>query len=285
MANFTKERIGKSIMRLTIDRPDKLNAFTTGMYVELIDLIDEAEDDDDIKVIILRGAGSSFCAGHDLNEVGFMYGFGTAKGERRPSIRRRLALDRKWAARYARYLECSKVTIAQVHGHCLGTGFVLMLESDFVVTADDANIGHPGLRLVGPGLEFNFASWIWMLGMRLAKEMMFTGRTLTGKEAADLGVVNKSVPVAQLDEEVLRLAEAICLLPADGIVMGKEAYRLVSEMLGMHIATTFGAISHTLNTNIRWEPDEYNFFRQRREVGAKAAFHERDNRYKDKLLK
>ncbi len=276
-----KDRPSPSIFRVTFNRPEKLNAFNFEMYEELTQLLDEAEDDDDVKVIILRGAGKSFGSGQDLAQVGFVYGFGDSKDERRPSIRRRLSIDRKWAAHYARYSECSKITVAQVHGHCLGTHFELMTTSDFVIAADDASIGHPGLRLVGPGLEFNLATWMWAIGMRLAKEMMFTGRVLSGKEAAELHVVNKSVPADQLDDEVMKLANTLSLMPADGVVMAKEALRMVFDIMGVRTGYTFGAISHTLNTNARFEPGEFNFFRERREVGAKEAFHLRDQRYKE----
>src|SRR5271154_331318 len=188
------DRPSKSVYRITFNRPEKLNAFNFEMYGELTAHLDVAEDDDDVKAIILRGAGTSFGSGQDLSRVGFVYGF-DEKGEgRRPSMRRRLAVDRRWAAHYARFADCSKVTICQVQGHCLGTHFALMITSDFVIAAEDANIGHPGMRLVGPGLEFNLISWMWGVGMRLSKEMLFTGRTLSGVEAAELGVVNKAVP-------------------------------------------------------------------------------------------
>jgi enoyl-CoA hydratase len=268
-----------SIFRITFNRPEKLNAFNFQMYEELIGLIDEAEEDDDVKVIILRGAGTSFGAGQDLSQVGLIYGFDQAGEQRRPSIRRRLAVDRKWAGHYSRYWECSKITLAQVHGHCLGTQFALMITSDFAIAAEDANIGHPGLRLVGPGLEFNIAAWMWSVGMRLAKDMMFTGRTLTGQEAADLQVVNRAVPLEDLDDEVLKFARTLTLMPADGVVMAKEALRVVFDIMGVRTAGTFGAMSHTLNTNARFEPGEFNFFRERRNQGAKSAFHDRDARY------
>jgi enoyl-CoA hydratase len=273
------DRPDKAIYRITFNRPEKLNAFSFKMYEEFVAALDEAEDDDDVKVIVVRGAGTSFGSGQDLSEVGFVYGFGENKGERRPSIRRRLAVDRRWAQHYARYFECSKITVAQVHGHCLGTHFELMTTSDFVIAADDANIGHPGLRLVGPGLEFNLATWMWAVGFRLGREMMFTGRTLTGVEAAEKGLINRSVPLERLEDEVMDLARELTLMPADGVVMGKEALRLVMDIMGVRTAYTFGAISHTLNTNARFEPDEFNFFRERREVGAKEAFHQRDARY------
>jgi len=276
---MTGDRPTKTTYRVTFNRPEKLNAFNFEMYDELVAHIDVAEDDDDVKAIILRGEGTSFGAGQDLSTVGFVYGFDASKSDRRPSMRRRLAVDRRWAANYARFAECSKVTISQVHGHCLGTHFILAIDSDFVIAAVDSNIGHPGMRLVGPGLEFNLMSWMWAVGIRLSKEMLFTGRTLSGIEAAELGVVNKAVPAEDLEAEVMALADTISLMPADGVVMGKEAFRMMGDLMGVHSAFTFGAMSHTMNTNARFEPDEFNFFRERRDQGPRDAFHARDERY------
>jgi enoyl-CoA hydratase/carnithine racemase len=281
MSLIRTEKLGKSIVRATFDRPEKLNAFTIEMYEEFSDIIEDVEQDDDVKVLILRGAGSSFCSGQDLTEVGVMYGFGDSKDTPRPSQRRRLAIDRKWAGHYQQFTDCSKLTISQIHGHCLGTGFEFMMQSDFAIASHDANLGHPGLRLVGPGLNFNTAYWLWYFGPRLAKELMFTGRTLTGKEAVELGIINESHSEEELDERAKELAEQLCLMPADGIVMGKEALRMSAELLGVRGGFVFGAMSHTFNTNAKFDPGEFNFFKERREVGAKQAFHERDRRYEE----
>src|ERR1700680_4912063 len=145
------DRPETNICRITFNRPEKLNAFNFQMYDEFSTALTNAEDDDDVKVIIVRGAGTSFGSGQDLSEVGYVYGFGDSADARRPSMRRRLNVDRRWAAHYQQYLDCSKVTIAQVHGHCMGTHFELLTTSDLVIAAEDANIGHTGLRLVGPG--------------------------------------------------------------------------------------------------------------------------------------
>ena len=281
MTFIETEKLTPAIVRATFNRPEKLNAFTLDMYEEFSQIVDDVEQDDDVKVLILRGAGSSFCSGQDLTEVGFMYGFGTTSSDRRPSQRRRLAIDKKWAGYYQQFTDCTKITVSQIHGHCLGTGFEFMMQSDFAVASDDANIGHPGLRLVGPGLNFNTAYWLWYFGPRLAKELMFTGRTLSGKEAAELGIINEAVSPDNLEERVTGLAEELCLMPADGIVLGKHALRMGAELLGVRGGFVYGAISHSMNTNARFEEDEFNFFRERREKGAKAAFHERDERYKN----
>jgi enoyl-CoA hydratase len=279
MGNIDTEVISKSVRRWTLNRPEKLNAVTRAMYGELADLVNEAEQDEDVKVVILRGAGSSFCSGQDLSEVGFMYGWGTSNDERRPSMRRRLAVDREWSDRLRRLADFSKVSILQVHGHCLGAGTEFLMLGDLAISTPDANIGHPGTRLVGPGLDFGLANWFSLLGIRRAKEMLFTGRTLTGQEAFDLDLVNRLASADEIDDAAVAFAEEVALMPADGVVMGKEAMRMTMEFMGIRSGLLFGATSHTFNTNVRFDPDEFNFFRERRGKGAKQAFHERDERY------
>jgi enoyl-CoA hydratase/carnithine racemase len=279
MALIETERLDEAIVRWTFNRAEKLNAMNLEMYGELRELVDEAEQDDAVKVVILRGAGRSFCAGQDLAEVGFMYGFGKEAKERRPSQRRRLAIDRRWANDFLRFHDFSKVSILQVHGHCLGSGFDLLLLGDLVVAAPDAQLGHPGLRMVGPGLNYELTAWYEQLGSKLAKEMLFTGRILSGEEGLEKGLVNRLAPEQELDSAALELAQEIALMPADGIVMGKEATRMTAEFLGVRSGLLFGATSHSFNTNVRFDPGEFNFFRERREKGPRDAFHERDDRY------
>ncbi|MCX5999712.1 MAG: enoyl-CoA hydratase/isomerase family protein, partial [Chloroflexi bacterium] len=110
--------------------------------------------------------------------------------------------------------------------------------------------------------------------------MLLTGKIITGKEAAEIGLVNKAVPLANLDEETMKLAKAITLLPRDGIAIGKATRHLIYDRMGMISDFIPGYISHTMFTNLRWEPDEYNFFKERRDKGsAKEAFKQRDARY------
>ncbi len=269
------------IARVTFRRPEKLNAFTLDMYRDLATAIRDADHDDAIKVVILRGEGRAFSTGQDLEEVGFMYGFGTGKDDdkRRPSIRRRLAVDREWAQNLAAVAYSQKITIAQVHGHCLGSGFDIFLACDLSVVADDAILGHPGRRLVGPGLGFNTYTWFWKLGPTLAKHMAITGDTITGLEAREWRITGTSVPATDLESTVEELAARVAKMPGDGIVMGKASFQLAADIAGVSLGYSYGYLMHTLGTNIRFDPDEHNFFRARREKGAHDAFHERDERF------
>lgn len=267
------------IARVTINRPHKLNALTQMTYKEIGIAMEDAEDDDDIKVIILRGAGRSFSTGQDLSEVGFIYGFDSQGKARRPSQRRRMAVDKRWMENIAKVFYCNKATIAQVQGHCFGAGLDLYMSCDLSVVAEDAEFGHPGQRLVGPAFDFNMPLYLWKLGPTLARKILFTGESISGRDAERWNIATKVVPPAKLEEETERLARKVALMPADGIVMGKAGLRVAADIMGMGQGFSYGPIAHTWGTNIRFEKDEHNFFHARAEKGARNAFHERDDRF------
>ncbi|MFQ5826649.1 MAG: enoyl-CoA hydratase/isomerase family protein [Dehalococcoidia bacterium] len=275
-----------NIARITFNRPEKLNSWDFpgqgGMFDEFHAALTEAEDDDDIKVVIIKGAGRCFYSGHDLTTVGYVYGMGTGKpGERRASQRIRLRVDRKWLeGGWGRLFYFPKITIAQVHGYCIGEGVGLALCCDIAIAADDAQIGHTEQRLgfAGSGVG-TMAHLMLAIGIKRARELLLTGRLLSGQEAAEIGLVAKSVPADKLEEEVESHAQAMALLPRDGIAIGKAFTHLVYDSLGLTNSFISGYIGHTMFTNLRWEDDEYNFLKERRNKGAKAGFHGRDARY------
>lgn len=278
-----------NIATIILNYPDKMNvwkfAASGGMVDDFFAALTEAEEDDDVKVIIIKGAGPSFSAGHDLTEVGYVYGYGTGeKGEkkRRPSQRIRLKLDRFGLNEpRKRLFLCPKVTIAQVHGYCVGEGIIVMTCCDLAVAAEDAIIGHTEQRLGFAGMSSTFPILMMSVGLKRAMELLLTGRQLSGAEAAEIGLVNKAVPVDRLEEETLELARRIALLPRDGISIGKAIRHIQYERLGLTSGFATGYVGHTLFTNLRWEDDEYNFFKERRDKGERAAFHGKDERFEE----
>ncbi|MBI4308527.1 MAG: enoyl-CoA hydratase/isomerase family protein [Chloroflexi bacterium] len=274
-----------NIARLTFNKPDKMNAYT---FVgrgedaqEVFAALKEAADDDDVKVVIIKGSGRAFNVGNDLTKVGFVYGMGTRKDERRPSQRIRLKIDSEGLYQDAlKILYHPKITISQIHGYCLGWGPVTALQCDLAIAAEDAKIGFTEQRLGFAGVSRAFIMLINAVGLKRARELLLTGRMISGKEAAEIGLVNKAVPADKLEEEVEKSAQAMCLLPRDGIAIGKAITHLTYEQMGFTSGLVAGYIGHTLFTNLRWESDEYNFFRERRDKGARQGFHGRDERYK-----
>ena len=277
---------GGNIARMTFNQPEKLNVWAWdgmgGLVDDLHAAMDEAEEDDDVKVVILRGSGRAFSAGHDLNTVGFVYGMGTGQlGERRASQRIRLKVDRRNHEEHQRRLFLfPKITIAQVHGICIGEGIILLTLCDLAIATEDAQIGHREQRLgfAGSGIG-TINILIQTLGLKRARDLLLTGRVMDGIEAERIGLVNKAVPPDKLEEEVEKLAKVITLLPRDGIAIGKATRHLIYDSMGLTTGFTQGYFSHTMFTNLRWERDEYNFFKERRDKGVKVGFHGKDERY------
>ncbi len=274
-----------SVARVILNRPEKLNAWDFpgqgGMFDEYHMALTEAERDDEIKAVIIKGAGRSFSAGHDLTTVGFVYGMGSGKpGERRASQRSRLKVDRRWMEGWQRLFTFPKVTICQVHGYCVGEGLVQVEMCDIAIAAHDAQLGHTEQRLGFAGAGGgDIAHLMLAVGIKRAREILLTGRLIDGKEAERIGLVAKAVPEDKLEEEVESYARAITLLPRDGIAIGKAFTHLVYDSLGLTNSFVSGYIGHTMFTNLRWEPDEFNFFKERRDKGSKSGFQGRDARY------
>jgi enoyl-CoA hydratase len=277
------EKEGQAV-RITLNRPEKLNVIDFpgqgGILDNFYDALGEAEEDDDVKVVVIRGAGRSFCAGHDLEGVGFIYGFGTGQpGERRASQRIRLKVDRRWMELHLKLLTFPKITIAQVHGHCIGEGTLMMEYCDLAVVAEDAQISHSEQRLGFSGSGSNLLPLYLTVGIKRARELLLRGRAISGTEAVDMGLANKAVPADQLEAAVEEYVADMVRLPLDGIAIGKATNHWILDILGATSGLIQGYQSHTLFTNLRFEPGEFSFFRERRNSGAREAFHARDDRY------
>jgi len=272
-----------SMVTITMNKPETLNALNIEFSREIDDAFTEVEHDDDVKVVVIKGAGKAFSAGYDLGRVYFVYGGGTGKPEdktRRPSQRSRLAYDRWRSESLRRIFLLDKITIAQVHGYCIGGGLYMSLCCDMTIAAEDAKIGHSEQRLGFSGTMYVFPIEVALIGQKRARELLLTGKLIDGKEAERIGLVNQVVPADQLEAETRKLAKSMTLLPRDGIAIGKATARLAYDSMGLSSAFGQGYMGHTLFTNIRYEPGEFNFIKRRRDVGMREAFKERDARYK-----
>ena len=256
------------VRRLTMNRPKSLNALNGELMGALGGALGAAADDDDIRVVIMRGAGRAFCAGYDLNED-------AAGGE----------LDaRHWYAelkhstdQMMRILEHPKPVIASVHSYCLAGGTDLMLACDLAVAAEDAYFGYVDVRF-GSGVVSMFAPWI--VGARAAKELLFTGEDrVSAAEAHRLGMVNRVVPAGELDEASLALAESIASNEPFVIRATKLAVNRAWDVAGFRAAmaanTELDVMIESANLPAR---DEFRTIT--REKGLKAAIAWRDARYR-----
>jgi enoyl-CoA hydratase len=273
-----------SMVTLTMNKPVTLNALNIEFSREIDEAITKVEEDDDVKVVVFKGAGKSFSCGYDLGRVYFVYGGGTGKVEdktRRPSQRSRLAYDRWRSDSLRRIFLLDKITIAQVHGYCIGGGLYMSLCCDMTIAAEDAKIGHSEQRLGFSGAMYVFPIEVALIGQKRARELLLTGKLIDGTEAERIGLVNQVVAPDQLEAETRKLARSMTLLPRDGIAIGKATARLAYDSMGLSSAFGQGYIGHTLFTNIRYEEAEFNFIKRRRDVGMREAVRERDARYKD----
>lgn len=272
------------VATITLNRPEKMNPLDLKVTLpELNHAITEAEEDDEVKVIIFKGAGKAFCSGFDLSEVGFMYGMKEpGPGEKfteRPSQRVRLKVDRYMQGETMRHVHlCQKVTIAQTHGYCLGGGLMLAEKCDLIVGSEDCRFGFVEERL-GTGGNTLSPMLILRIGLTEALELQITGKMIDGKEAKQIHLINRAVPADRLDAEVNELAHGIARYSRDGLAISKASRHSVYDMMGVTQYFTTAYWAHTLMTNMQWEPDEYNFFRERRNKGVKIAEHEKHDFY------
>ncbi len=267
---------GAHVARITIDNPERRNAYDPPMRRQMAAYLEELATDDDIKVVILRGAGGVFSTGADMNNAYSWYGPGESK--RRPSQRRRLGVDREAFGFYHDYLSFPKVTIAQVETYALGGGFELALMSDLAVVARDAQLGMPGARLLGPALG-NLHLFFHRLGPVLARRLLLTGDTIAAAEIEHLGLFTDVCEPDHVAERTEYWAAKVARMPADGLAIAKTGFNLVEESQAYTGEEATGYLMHAFATNLRFEPDEFNFVKARAQHGTREAFRLRDEHF------
>jgi enoyl-CoA hydratase len=214
-----------NIARITMNRPDKRNALNHALWDDLIAAFDQAENDPEVRVVILCGAGSAFCSGWDLRGS---YYISVPEGHDQWTTSNALSTLRRISERYLKIMNLPKPVIAQVHGYCLAAGCYLEMLCDIAIAAEDALFGHP----VGRGGVDSMPLWITYLGFRKAKELFLTQQIIDGKEAARIGLINRAVPADKLEEEVWKMAQVLAEAAPDGIAVQKEAFNTHAEIMG-----------------------------------------------------
>ncbi|HPB46211.1 MAG TPA: enoyl-CoA hydratase/isomerase family protein [Microthrixaceae bacterium] len=273
------------IATITLDNPARKNAYDPPMRRQFHAYLEELAYDDATKVVHLRGADGVFSTGADMNNAYAWYGEGAKSPNdaspearskpRRPSQRRRLLVDRQTFDFYHFFLGFPKVTVAEVSGFALGGGFELALMADIAVVASDAELGMPATRMLGPALG-SLHMFFHRLGPVLARRMLLTGDTLAGAELAHLGVFTEVCEPDEVAERAKWWATKASKMPADGIVIAKEAFRLIENLTAYQGEEVLSYMFHAYGTNLQFEPDEFNFVKARSEHGTKAAFTMRD---------
>jgi len=256
------------VRRITLNRPDKRNALNHAVRGGVIDALREADGDPVVHVSIIRGAGSCFSAGYDLGDgnEGMEHPWFTAGGEGH--------WPRHVTEGWMGIWDLAKPVIAQVHGYCLAGGSELATGCDLVYVADDARIGYPAVRFGVPDMQFH----AWFMGMRAAMEMMVTGDWISGDEAVRLGWANRAFPVADLDDEVVAMAERIALVPPDIAQLNKRTVHRAMEIMGLRAAIRSGTELCSLAIHQRSFKE---FIRQIPDGGLTDALQHRDEPFGD----
>jgi len=274
------------IARISLNNPERRNAYDPEMREQLGRYLDEIALEDDIKVVLLRGEGGVFSTGADMGNAYGWYGDNAngADGSeapappRRPSQRRRLSVDRKIFDFYHDFLGYSKVTVAEVNGFALGGGFELALMADISVVGRTTKVGMPATRFLGPALG-TLHMFFYRLGPNLARRMLLTGDTIPASDLAHLQVFTEVVDDDAVAARADWWARKVSRMPADGLVMAKEAFRLVEQMQGYQGEEVSSYLFHAYGTNLQFEEGEFNFVKTRAQVGTKEAFRLRDEHF------
>ena len=263
---------GTGIARLTLDHPERKNAYDKAMREQLGAYLDELAMDDDIKVVLLRGSGGVFSTGADMANAYSWYGKEAAEGtsRKRPSQRRRLSVDRKTFDFYHNFMGYPKVIVAEVRGFALGGGFEMALMADISVVAREAVVGMPATRFLGPALG-SLHMFFHRLGPTLARRFLLTGDTMAAGKLEHLSIFTEVTDDEAVEERASWWARKVARMPADGIVIAKEAFRLVEQLQGYQGEEVASYLFHALGTNLQFEDGEFNFVKTRAEHGTKRA--------------
>jgi len=229
------------VRRITLNRPDKRNPLSNELRTELFAALEQGDADPDVRVMILRGAGSCFSAGYDLkSDVSQGQPFYTAGGLGN--------WPRHVVDGFFKIWDLAKPVIAQVHGYCLAGGTELATACDLVYVAEDARIGYPVVRAISPP-DNQFYPWI--VGLRKAMELMLTGDHMSGLDAVECGFANRAFDAADLESEVLAIAERVAQVPTDLQQINKRAVHRQMDAMGIRAGIRAGTEMQQLATFTR----------------------------------
>jgi len=255
------EKLEPHIVRVTFNRPDRRNALNDQMYNEFLASLHEANDDPQVKVVIIRGSGPCFGSGHDLS---------SPVGEESPPIHPSTnptmvdyyGLERRRCGKQEDVLHYPKALIAQVHGYCIGAQEMLAAMCDVIIAADNATFGVKGFGRMTLGVT----NWpcFWP-----AESNKFWGGTtasiMFGKPAVDAGFITKVTKFEDLEAECLKWARAIAQLPLEVITMYKEWFNGMQDVIGLGTAHRNHYADHLSIQYVRFRPDEVNMYKVKKE--------------------
>src|ERR1700761_56805 len=266
------------VATITLNRPDHLNTIVPPMPDEIEAAIGLGERDWDIKVIVLRGVGRAFCAGYDFGG-GFQHWgdimMTDGKWDPGKDFAMVTAHETGPTQKFMAIWRASKPVIAQVHGWCVGGGSDYALCADIVIASEDAVIGTPYSRMWGAYLT---GMWLYRLSLAKVKWYALTGEPLTGKEAAEVELINEAVPFEHLEARVAEIAAELSQIPLSQLRAQKLIVNQAYENMGLASTQTLGGILDGLMRNT---PDALDFIETAQSQGVRAAVERRDGPFGD----
>ncbi len=259
------------VAKITMNRPDRMNALSHQLRAELFHALKVAERDDQINVIVIKGAGRAFSAGYDLA--------GGNTGVEEPDFGSQYVGSGHWARylinQYWQIWELSKIVIAQTHGYVLAGASELCSVCDLVVTTPDCQFGDPPMRaMAAPDVMW----FPWLLPKRKAAEMIYTGDSITGQDAFDLGMVNYCVPQDSIDEFTDTFAKRIALIPWQMNTLRKRSFQKAYELMGIREALEICAL---MQEQFRYTERAKEMSELMRKVPLREYLTVRDKPYQD----
>jgi enoyl-CoA hydratase len=284
------------VARITLNRPRRGNGITLRMIEELVGCVERADLDPTVHVLLLSGDGAGFCGGYDLVESA--EGMVAAAGDDAPRERAGSPLDpgvvaanhdpaRTWDAMvdyammsrnvrgFMSLFHCGKPVVCKVHGFCVAGGTDLALCADLLVIAEDAKIGYPPARVWGSPTT---ALWAHRIGVQRAKRLLFTGDSLSGREAVEWGLAIEAPAADRLDERTEVLLTRIARMPVNQLIMMKLLVNQTLYSQGLHATQVLGAVFDGITRHTR---EGYAFQQHAAEAGFREAVRARDEPFGD----
>ena len=262
------ERDGR-LARITLNRPDALNAIDFDLPAALQSAVEQANADTEVRVIVLSGAGRAFCAGYDLEIFAQSPGTNPGIQEMPWDPMQDFAFMKRNTDYFMSLWRSLLPVICKVQGYAIAGGSDIALCADLLLMADNAQLGYPPARVWGTPTT---AMWVYRLGVERAKRMLLTGDLIDGRQASDWGL-GQVVPEADLDDAVERLAQRMASMPRNQLIMQKVMVNQALENMGMGSTQTLATIFDGIS---RHSPEGVNFKRRSETVGWKQAVKERD---------
>jgi enoyl-CoA hydratase len=263
----SKERVAT----ITLNRPERFNAIGETMPEDIASAFNHVNYDDSVHVVVLTGAGRGFCGGYDLKAYAEKPGLNSGVQEMPwdPMIDYRMMS--RCTQNFMAIWRCPKPVIGRIHGDAVAGGSDIALCCDIIIMNEKARIGYPPARVWGCPTT---AMWVYRLGAERAKHMLFTGNLISGKQAEEMGLIFRSVPLEELDEAVTSLVNRIKGVPKNQLMMMKMMVNQAYENMGLAATQTIATLFDGM---ARHTPEGVWFKKRAEEVGFKQAVAERDS--------